>query len=58
MNADHVIYLLKSALMVSSWCKNELIEEAIKEIDPIEYANMKKEFDEILNEMFIRQNSQ
>jgi hypothetical protein len=53
-NKDYVISILKSALIVHEHYKNELIEDAIKALDPEEYTKMKKEFNDLLDEMCSR----
>jgi hypothetical protein len=51
MNTEHVISVLKSALIVDASWKNELIMDAIKLIDPVECDKMNKEFDEMLEDI-------
>lgn len=54
MDKDYVVSILKSALLVDRYYKNELIEDAIKALDPEEYTKMKKEFNDLLDEISSR----
>lgn len=54
MDKDYVVSILKSALLVDGYYKNELIKDAIKALDPEEYTKMKKEFNDLLDEMYSR----
>lgn len=48
------IGILKTGLVVESLYKNDVIRDAIKVLDPEEYANMEKDTDQILNEILTR----
>ena len=51
MDIPYVVSILKSALIVDASYKNELIQDAIKVLDPTEHDRMEKEFNDMLNEI-------
>lgn len=51
MDISCVVSILKSALIVDASYKNDLIQDAIKALDPEEYTKMEREFEELLDEM-------
>ena len=54
MDISYVVSILKSALIVDSAYKNDLIRDAIKALDPKEFAKMEKEFNDMLDEISSR----